>query len=64
MKTKFIVEIEHGLDWNNGYLNDDSKVVEDIKEANEWDNKESAQDAATNFNIKYGRNGRIYARVL
>jgi hypothetical protein len=64
MKTKkFIVEVEKGLNWNHGYLNWKGEVVEDIKEANEWDNEEEAQDAASLFNIEYGRGGRIYAKV-
>jgi len=60
---KFFVEVEKALDWENGYLNWDNKVVTDIKEAQEFDSKEDADDAATSFNIEYGRNGRIYARV-
>ena len=59
----FFVEVEKALDWENGYLNWDNKVVTDIKEAQEFDNKEDAEDAASTFNIEYGRNGRIYARV-
>ena len=60
---KFFVEVEKALDWENGYLNWDNKVVTDIKEAQEFDNEEDAEDAASIFNITYGRNGRIYARV-
>lgn len=59
----FIVEVEKGLDWNAGYLNWNSEVSEDIKEANEFDSEESAQESADLFNIEFGRNGRIYARV-
>jgi hypothetical protein len=61
--SKFFVEVEKALDWNNGYLNWDNKVVNNIKDAHEFDSKEDAQDAASIFNIEYGRNGRIYARV-
>jgi hypothetical protein len=60
---KFFVEVEKAIDWENGYLNWDNKVVTDIKEAQEFDSKEDAEDAASTFNIEYGRNGRIYARV-
>ena len=60
---KFFVEVEKGLDWEKGYLNWNNKVVTDIKDAQEFDNEEDAEDAATTFNIDYGRNGRIYARV-
>lgn len=66
MKTKkFIVEVEKGLNWNHGYLNWKGEVVEDIKEANEWDNEEDAENEASLFNIKYDRNsqGKIYAKV-
>jgi len=65
MKTKktFIVEVEKALDWNEGYLNWDNKVVEDINDAQQFDNEEEAEDAASMFNIEYGRKGRIYARV-
>lgn len=59
----FIVEVEKALDWNAGYLNWNNKVTEDIKKAIEFENKEEAQNAATLFNIEYGRGGRIYARV-
>lgn len=59
----FIVEVEKALDWEAGYLNWNNKVVADIKDAQGFDNKEDAEDAATTFNIEYGRNGRIYARV-
>ena len=59
---KFIIEVEKALDWNAGYLNYDGKVVEDIKEAQEFDSEE-AEDEATSFNIEYGKGGRIYARV-
>lgn len=62
-EQKFFVEVEKALDWENGYLNWDNKVVTDIKEAQEFDSKEDAEDAACTFNIDYGRNGRIYARV-
>ena len=57
--TTFIVEVEKALDWNAGYLNWDNQVVEDIADANEFEDEESAHF----FNAKYGRNGRIYARV-
>lgn len=60
---KFFVEVEKAIDWGSGYLNWDNKVVTDIKDAQDFDNKEDAEDAATTFNIEYGRNGRIYARV-
>lgn len=60
---KFIIEVEKALDWNAGYLNYDGKVVEDIKEAQEFDSEEEAEDEATSFNIEYGKGGRIYARV-
>lgn len=60
---KFFVKVEKALDWEKGYLNWDNKVVTDIKEAQEFDNKEDAEDSATTFNIEYGRNGKIYARV-
>lgn len=60
---KFFVEVEKAIDWESGYLNWDNKVVTDIKDAQDFDNKEDAEDAATTFNIEYGRNGRIYARV-
>ena len=43
---KFFVEVEKALDWENGYLNWDNKVVTDIKEAQEFDSKEDAEDAA------------------
>jgi len=61
--TTFIVEVEKALDWNAGYLNWDNKVVEDIKEATEFESEEEAQEAASLFNIEYGRGGIIYARV-
>jgi len=59
----FIVEVEKALDWNEGYLNWDNKVVQDINDAQQFDDEEEAEDAAKMFNIKYGKNGRIYARV-
>lgn len=62
-QNQFFVEVEKALDWENGYLNWDNKVVTDIKEAQVFDSKEDAEDAASMFNITYGRNGRIYARV-
>jgi hypothetical protein len=62
-EQKFFVEVEKALDWEAGYLNWNGKVVTDIKEAQEFDSKEDAEDAASSFNIEYGRNGRIYARV-
>lgn len=60
----FFVEVEKGCDWNNGYLNYDNKVVNDIKDAQKFDSKEDAGDAADSFNIEYGRGGRIYARIF
>jgi hypothetical protein len=62
MKKQFIVEIEKALDWENGFLCE-NKVVSEITQAQEFDNIEDAQDAADLFNIEYGRDGRIYARV-
>ena len=55
----FIVEVEKALDWSEGYLNWDNKVVEDINDAQHFDDEEEAEDAAAMFNIEYGRNGRI-----
>lgn len=66
METKkFIIEVEKGSNWNAGYLNWKGEVVEDIKEANEFENEEDAEDEASLFNIKYDRNsqGKIYANV-
>lgn len=62
---KFFVEVEKALDWENGYLDWNNKVVTNIKEAQEFDNEEDAEDAASTFNIQYDYNhtGRIYARV-
>lgn len=62
-EKKFFVEVEKALDWNNGYLNWDNKVVESINDAQEFDSREEAEDAASTFNTTYGRNCRIYARV-
>ena len=59
----FIIEVEKALDWEAGYLNWDGKVVNNIEDAQEFDSEEDAQDEATLFNIEYGRNGQIYARV-
>jgi hypothetical protein len=61
--TYYFVEVEKGLDWNNGYLDYNNKVVEDITKANHFESEEEAQDAANTFNIEFGRGGRIYARV-
>lgn len=60
---KFIIEVEKALDWEAGYLNWDSKVVSNIEDAQQFDSEEEAQDEATLFNIQYGKNGKIYARV-
>lgn len=60
---KFFVEVEKALDWQDGYLNWNGKVVTDIKEAEHFEKLEDAEDTAASFNIEYGRNGRIYARV-
>lgn len=64
-ERKFIVEVEKALDWENGYLNWNNKVVTDIKDAQEFDSEEDAEDAAATFNIQYDykHQGRIYARV-
>lgn len=61
--TTFIIELEKGLDWENGYLNHDNMPVTDIKEACEFEEKEDAEDAASLFNMEYGQGGRVYARV-
>lgn len=66
MKTTektFIIEVEKALDWEAGYLTHTNGVTSDVKYAASFDNEEDAQDAAATFNITYGRNGRIYARV-
>jgi hypothetical protein len=60
----FIVEVEKALDWENGFLNWDNKVVPNIKDAQTFDSEEDANDAAALFNNEYGRNGRIYARAF
>lgn len=60
---EYIIEVEKGLDWEAGYLNWDNKVVANIKDACIFNNKEEADDSATLFNIEFGSNGRIYARV-
>lgn len=59
----FFVEVEKGLDWENGFLDWNGKVVTNIIDAYEFENEEDAEDAASTFNIQFGRNGRIYARV-
>jgi DNA-directed RNA polymerase subunit RPC12/RpoP len=61
-KQYYIVEVEKGVDWPNGYLNYNGDVVESIKKAEKFENKVDAENAATSFNIEYG-NKRIYARV-
>jgi hypothetical protein len=61
--TYFFVEVEKGLDWNNGYLDYDNKVVENIKYAHHFESEEEAQNAASAFNVEFGCGGRIYARV-
>jgi hypothetical protein len=63
-QKRFFVEVEKALDWENGYLNWDNKVVTDINECQMFDEKEDAEDAASRFNITYGSSGRIYARVI
>jgi hypothetical protein len=64
MKTSFIVEVEKSLDWENGFLNYEGKVVSNISEAHNFETEEDAEDAADSFNREFGRNGRILARVL
>lgn len=62
MKT-YIVEVEKGIDWNNGFLNYAGKVIEDIRQAEQFEDYQNAEDAATLFNAEYGKSGKIYARV-
>jgi hypothetical protein len=59
----FYVEVEKGLNWEDGFLNSNSEVVPDITKAALFDSKEDAEEAASLFNIEHGKGGRIYARV-
>lgn len=63
LEKTYFVEVEKGNDWEAGYLNFSGEVVEDIKDAMDFNSKEDAEEAAFAFNSDFGRNNKIYARV-
>ena len=65
METKnyFIVEVKKARNWESGFLNWKGEVVEDIKEAQQFEEEEDAENEASLFNMEYSSNGEIFARV-
>lgn len=62
MKT-FIIEVEKAINWNAGYLNEEGNVTENINDAKIYEDRCQASDDAVLFNVEFGKNGKIYARV-